>query len=31
MAAPFGFSAGDFVTLGRLVGQVAVEVGEVRA
>ncbi|KAL8855919.1 MAG: hypothetical protein Q9178_007433 [Gyalolechia marmorata] len=28
MAIPFGFSAGDFVTLGKLIGQVAVELGE---
>lgn len=31
MAIPFGFSVGDFVTLGKLIGQVAVELGEVRA
>ena len=31
MAIPFGFSVGDFVTLGKLIGQVVVELGEVRS
>lgn len=31
MAAPFGFSVGDFITLGKLIGQVAVEIREVSA
>jgi hypothetical protein len=30
MAAPFGFSVGDFLAVGKLLGQVATEFREVR-
>jgi hypothetical protein len=30
MAVPFGFSIGDFLALAKLIGQVAVELGEVK-
>jgi len=30
MAVPFGFSVGDFIAVGKLIGQVAIELREVR-